>query len=68
MTGHHRVGVGRGNINEWDEEVQTTMYKMNKMQGYNVQHREYNQYVIITLYGMQFIKISNHYVVHLKLI
>ena len=32
-----------------DEEVQTTMYKINKLQGYIVQHREYSQYFIIIM-------------------
>ena len=35
-----------------DEEVQTTMYKINKLQGYIVQHREYSQYFIITRNGV----------------
>ena len=30
----------------------TTMYKINKLQGYIVQHREYSQYFIITLNGV----------------
>ena len=34
------------------EEVQTTMYKMNNLQGYSVQHREYSQYFMITLNGV----------------
>ena len=33
-------------------EVQTIMYKINKLQGYIVQHREYSQYFIITLNGV----------------
>ena len=31
---------GRGQIGVWDYEVQTTMHKINKAQGYIVQHRE----------------------------
>ena len=31
---------GRGKIGVGDEEVQTTMYKIDKQQGYIVQHRE----------------------------
>ena len=37
--------VGRGKIGVGDEEVQTTMYKINKIQGYIIQHREYSQYL-----------------------
>ena len=51
-------------------KVQTTRYKINKIriQGGNVQHREYGQYFIITLNGRQSIKIANHYAIHLTLI
>ena len=31
------------------QKVQTARYKINKLQGYVAQHREYRQYVIITL-------------------
>ena len=42
-----------GKISEGDEEVQTTMYKINKLQEYIVQNGEYSQYkVIITLNGV----------------
>ena len=34
------------------KEVQTTMYKINKLQGYIVQHREYSQYFIIATNGI----------------
>ena len=44
------------------------MYKINKVQGYIIQHRAYSQYFIITLNGVLSIKILNHYVAHLKLI
>ena len=30
-----------------DYEVQTTMCKVNKLQGYTVQHREYSQFTVI---------------------
>ena len=36
-------GRGMGEIDERDEEVQNTSYRINKSQGYNVQHREYSQ-------------------------
>ena len=45
-----------------DYEVQTFMYKINILQVYIAQHREYSQYLIITLME------HNHYVAHLKLI
>ena len=32
--------------------VQTTMYKINELQGYIVQHRQYSQYFIKTLNGI----------------
>ena len=44
------------------------MYKINKIQGCNVQHREYSQCFIITLNGVSSIKMLTHYVVHLKVI
>jgi len=34
------------------KEVQTTMYKINKLQGYIIQHREYSQYFIIAINGI----------------
>ena len=42
-----------------DLKAQTTVYKINKLQGYIVQHREQNGYFVITL---QTIKILNHYI------
>ena len=35
------------------------MYKINKLKGYIVQHREYSQY-FITINGTQPLKIVNH--------
>ena len=32
--------------------VQTTMYKINKLQGYVVQHKGYSQYFIILINGV----------------
>lgn len=37
------------------------MYKANKVQGYTVQQREYSQYFIITINGVQSIKMLNLY-------
>ena len=41
-----------GKIGVPDSDVQTTMYKKHKLQGYIVQHREFSQYFIITLNGV----------------
>lgn len=49
----------------WDYDVQTTRNKI-KIQRCNIQHREDSQYFLITLNGVQFIKILNFYIVHLK--
>ena len=46
------TGWRRGKTGEGDLEIQTTKYKINKIQGCYVQHREYNQYFIITLNGV----------------
>ena len=40
-----KIGVGDG-------EIQTTMYKINKLQGCTVQHKEYSQHFITTLKGV----------------
>ena len=47
VTRGEREG-GWGKIGVGDQEIQTTMYKINKLQGYIVHHREYSQYFIIT--------------------
>ena len=38
-----------GKIEVGSSEVQTTMYKINKLQGSIVQNREYSQYFTITI-------------------
>ena len=43
---------GRSKIGKGCEEVQTTRYKINKLQGCNVQHKKYIQHFIITLNGV----------------
>ena len=48
LTSGERGGES-SKIRKGDYEVQITRYKINKIQGYNVQHREYTQYFIITL-------------------
>ena len=58
---------GRGQISEGDEQVQTVRYKISyKDVMYSAGYIA--NIFIITLYGVQSIKILNHYVVHLKLI
>ena len=42
------------------QNVHTTMYKINKLQGYIAQHREDSQYFLITLNGVETVKILNH--------
>ena len=39
----------RNKIGVANEELQSIMYKINKLQGYIVQHREHSQYFIITI-------------------
>ena len=51
VTSREREG-GKDKIEEGDKKVKTTIYKINKPQGYIVQHREYSQYFIITLKGV----------------
>lgn len=60
--------MGMGKIGEGDSEVHTTSYKIKKTWGCNIQHRDYIQYFIITLHHVKSMKMSNHYVMHLKLI
>ena len=45
-------GQGRrmGKMAVGDLKARTTVYKINKLQGYTVQNRAYSQYFIITLY------------------
>ena len=49
-------GIFQARVLEWGaiafSEVYATMYKINKLQGYIVQHKEYSQYLIITLNGI----------------
>ena len=42
-------GRRRGKIGLGDEEMQTIMSEVNKLQGYIIQHREYSQYFVITI-------------------
>ena len=42
-------GEGGSEIRVGDKEVQATMLKINKLQGYIVQHTEYSQYFIMLL-------------------
>ena len=45
-------GGGKSKIVGEYQEVQTTRYKINKIQECNAQHREYSPYFIITLFGV----------------
>ena len=38
--GREWVGWGRDGLGVWDQQMQTTIYRMDKQQGPNVQHRE----------------------------
>ena len=67
VTGGEREGW-KGKIRVGDYEAQTIMYKINKLQRYVIQHREYSQYFIIMLNVVKSIKILNHYATHLNLI
>ena len=50
-SGYQReMSEQRAKRNEGNKEVQITRYKINKLQGCNVQHRVYIQYFIMTLY------------------
>ena len=50
MTGERKGG--RSKIGVGDSEVQTTIYKTNKLPGHIVQHRECSQYFIIIINGV----------------
>ena len=41
------------------------MKKINKLQGYITQHEEYTQYFMITINGVEPLKIVTHYIVQL---
>ena len=49
MVANGKREGGRGKIGVGDSEAQVTMYKINKLQGYLVQHGEQSQYFVITL-------------------
>ena len=49
-SGERKGRMGKIGIGDW--EIQTTIYKINKLQEYIVEHREYSQYLIITLNGV----------------
>ena len=53
---------GGGEMSVGDEKVQTIMYKINKLQGYTVQHKEYSQ---LTISGVYLLNIMNPYIVYL---
>ena len=45
-------GRGEATRKVGSQEVKTAMYKINKVQGYVVQHKDYSQYFLITLNGI----------------
>ena len=49
QTSGYQWGEGRSKGQDRSYEVQTTMYKINKLHGYIVQYREYSPYFIITI-------------------
>ena len=42
------------------------MPKINKLQGYIVQNREYHQYFTVTVNALEFFKIVSYYTAHLS--
>lgn len=46
------------------QEIQTTRYKITKLQGCNVQHKENSQYFIITVYAVCSIVYKNMKLLH----
>ena len=50
ISGEREERKGKIAVGDW--KTQTTIYKINKLQGYIVQHREYSQYLIINLNGV----------------
>ena len=53
ISGYHWGGEGgRSKTGVVDSEVQTIMYKINKLRGYIVQYREYSQNLIIIINGV----------------
>ena len=45
-------GIGEWKVGVGDYEIQSTLYKINKHQGYIAQYRKYDQYFITTLKGV----------------
>ena len=61
-----RVARGRVRAGMEDLEVQTNMYKIDKLQGYIAKQRGYSQYFITTINVTQHLQIVNHFVLSLK--
>ena len=61
VTSGERRG-GKGNTGIWGQDMQTTIHKINQIQGFIVQHRKHSQYIILTIREMQNLKIVNRYV------
>ena len=46
------MGRERGKSGAGDQKAQVTMYSGNRLQRYNVQHKNYSQYFTITMNGV----------------
>ena len=44
---------GRDKLGVWDQQIHTTMYKIDKQQGPTKQHRDYIQFLVITYNGKE---------------
>ena len=64
LPGSSIHGIFQATVLEWD----VIAFSQNKLQGYIIQHGEYSQHSIITINGVESLKIVNHYIVHPKLI
>ena len=52
QTSGYQWGDRRDKIGLRGQEVKTTMYKIDRLQGYMVEHREYSHYFKITIDGI----------------
>ena len=54
--------VGRDKLGVWDEQIQATIYKINKQQGPTAQHRELYSILCNYLYGKRIQKRIDVYI------
>ena len=52
---YQRGNVGRDKLGVWDQQMQTTIPKLDKQQVPTVQHREFIQYPIINHNGKEYV-------------